>query len=420
MKFALAMLSAAFATASATSAGLPIFGQPKMANKKPTKTKDITPSGSIKAESKMGRSLLSQARKLDENNNDEEFEFTWVAGYSLKFQGCHHISQWNEEADGEDEPFIQTKRLVRFRLCPSDTCTYEDAGGCDEGYGDYIIDMNIFLEAYWNDKLEYCEIFVQTDCDCNDDDKDDNFNEEYCEYDCFMDNKMDWCVDENPYDNGNDNNNDEYEEMEPEQYMECAQFDIPDNNRRQLARQLDQNEVEYFIGPYCSDQGGSVFLGVFTDEFCTNFADDVYGDGESSHTDFYYKVTGHQLPYATESLIDMECIQCKEWQEQDDNGNDGQDEDEVKEMCEEMYAQAGKCESNIQNAYLSYPNENACNYIEGIKIVRKDGIVVQGSSAKSTTATIFIALFAVAFVLLGAYVYYLKTKLDRAKINLSE
>jgi len=27
---------------------------------------------------------------------------------------------------------------------------------------------------------------------------------------------------------------------------------------------------------------------------------------------------------------------------------------------------------------------------------------------------------AVAFVLLGAYVYYLKTKLDRAKINLSE
>ena len=33
---------------------------------------------------------------------------------------------------------------------------------------------------------------------------------------------------------------------------------------------------------------------------------------------------------------------------------------------------------------------------------------------------VFIGLFACSFVLLGGYVYYLKTKLDRAKINLSE
>jgi len=405
------MLSAAFATATA-STGLPVFGNPKMA-----KRKDITPGAGIKADSKMGQSLLSKARRLENQNqnnqnNNEEVEFTWVAGYSLKFQGCHHISQWNEEANGEDEPFIQTKRLVRFRLCPTDTCTYEDAGGCDEGYGDYIIDMNLFLEAYWDDKLEYCEVFLQTDCDCDGENQGDDFNEEYCEYDCFMDNNMDWCVDENPYNQGN-NNQDDWEEIEPEQYAECANFDIPDNRRR-----LDQEEIEYFIGPYCSDQGGKVYLGVFTDEFCTNFAENQYG--EETHLEFYYRMTGHELPYASESLIDMECVSCKEWQEQDENGNDGQDEDEVKEVCEEMYRQAGKCETNLEEQYLRYPNENACNYIEGIKIVRKDGIVVQGSSAKSKTAAIFIGLFAVAFVLLGAYVYYLKTKLDRAKINLSE
>jgi len=409
MKFSLAMLSATFAAASA-STGLPVLGKPKMAGKK-----DITP-GSIKADSKMGQSLLSNARKLDQNNNDDEVEFTWVAGYSLKFQGCHHISQWNEEADGEDEPFIQTKRLVRFRLCPTDTCTYEDAGGCDSGYGDYIVDMNIFLEAYWQNKLEYCEVYVETNCDCDGENQGDDFNEEYCEYDCFMDAKMDYCVDENPYEQDN-GNQDDYEELEPEQYAECAQWDIPDNNRRKL----EEDEVEYFVGPYCSDQGGKVYLGVFTDEFCTNFAEDQYGDGEMSHTEFYYKMTGHQLPYASESLVDMDCVSCKEYVEDDgNNNNDQQDEDEVIEMCEELYRQAGKCETVMEEQYLRYPNENACNYIEGIKIVRKDGIVVAGSSAKSKTAAIFIGIFAAAFVLLGAYVYYLKTKLDRAKINLSE
>ena len=91
---------------------------------------------------------------------------------------------------------------------------------------------------------------------------------------------------------------------------------------------------------------------------------------------------------------------------------------EVKEAWEAVYAAAGKCETRLSNQYN--PNENACNYIEGIKIVRKDGIVVQGSSAKSKTAAVFIGIFSVSFILLGAYVYYLKTKLDRAKINLSE
>ena len=417
MKFTFAALFGAFAMASAA--------------------KDITP-GAIKANSKLGKRVLSHARRLDQENNqnqqnnNEEIDFGWVADYSIKFQGCHHISQWNEEADGEEDPFIQTKRLVRFRLCPTETCTYEDAGGCDDAYGDYIIDMNIFLESYWQDKLENCEVYAQQTCNCQNAN-----NEEYCEYDCLMDAGMEYCVEENPYEQGNQNQQqDDYEEIEIEQAMECAEWNIDENayynyqynngnnnNRRKL-----EEEVQYFIGPYCSDQGGKIFLGVFTDEFCTNFADNQDGEG-SSHTEFYYKMTGgHPLPYSSESLVDMDCVSAKEpgdWDQNQNNNNqnqnnDAQDADEVKEAWEIVYAQAGKCETKLQNQYVRYPNENACNYIEGIKIVRKDGIVVQGAAAKSKTAAIFIGLFAVSFVLLGAYVYYLKTKLDRAKINLSE
>jgi hypothetical protein len=48
----------------------------------------------IEADSELGMRLLSEARALE----NSAWTHTWVAGYSLKFEGCHHISQWNREA----------------------------------------------------------------------------------------------------------------------------------------------------------------------------------------------------------------------------------------------------------------------------------------------------------------------------------
>jgi len=365
------------------------------------KTKSINVKGnSIKADSQLGSKILSKARKL-EQEEEEEVDFTWVANYSLKFQGCHHMQQWNDEADGQDEPYIMTKRLVRFRLCPSDSCTIEDAGGCDSGYGDYIIDMNEFVEAYWQNKMQLQEIDCQNNCqdDCENAD-----NKEYCEYDCFADLGMDYCNDKNPYE---DDAAEEEEEFNVEEYLECGAFDIPEEERRKLE---DEEEIEYFLGPYCSDQGGKIYLGVFTDEACTNFANNE--DGTFSHLDFYKSVTGKSLPYSEETLIDSSCVTCLEPQDNDDD----QDEDEVTEMCEMLYQDSGKCESSLG---VKYPNENACTYMEGIKIIRKDG-TISTLGGKSATMAALIGVFAISSVLLGVYVYYLKAKLDRAKINLSE
>ena len=103
----------------------------------------------IKADSPLGMKLLSQARSLADN---QAFDNTWVSGYSLKFEGCHHISQWNEEAEGEEDVRIATKRLVRFRLCPSDYC--DSGSGCSAGYGDYIIDMNTYLAAWFGESTD--------------------------------------------------------------------------------------------------------------------------------------------------------------------------------------------------------------------------------------------------------------------------
>ena len=44
----------------------------------------------VKADSPLGMKLLGQARQLDQNENGE-YAYTWVAGYSLKFEGCRTL-----------------------------------------------------------------------------------------------------------------------------------------------------------------------------------------------------------------------------------------------------------------------------------------------------------------------------------------
>merc|ERR1719464_2175798 len=99
MKLTLVALTAALGLASA---------------KKAQKLKSGIPRSSIKAGSTVGQKVLSKARRLEQDEN-EEIDYTWVAGMSLKFQGCYNTQQWNEEANDEEDLRITTQRLVRFR-----------------------------------------------------------------------------------------------------------------------------------------------------------------------------------------------------------------------------------------------------------------------------------------------------------------
>lgn len=374
----------------------------------------------ISVNSPRGKSLLSKARKLDENELDWEEEYAWLTGYAVKFQGCHHVKQWNDEADDEEDVRIQTKRLVRFRLCPADTCSATKAAGCNSAYGDYIIDMDIFMESYFEGRqqqIEYdCQYHLLYTCNgCQDDgNQGDDFDEEYCEYDCFNDAGMAQCIENNPYED-----DEQQEEWQLEDYMECAQIN-PDNGNRRLDE--NQEEVQYFVGPYCAEQGGAIKLGLFTDETCSNVATDVT----------FMSLMGFELPYSGEedNLIDMECLGCiekedpeEEWENQqngnnNNNNNDEEDADQVVELCEAIYTASGKCEASYPEGMVYNPNNNACNYMEGIRIVRQDGIIDTGSSRPSAVATSFIVIFAMAFAAMAFYVWYLRTRLGVKKNTL--
>lgn len=381
MKFATTLLLSALAVVSA---------------RKTSKT-SINVGDSVKASSQIGQKLLSKARRL-ENDEDEEM-MTWVADYSLKFQGCHHLVQWNEEADDEADVRLFKKRLVRFRLCPTNTCSTSDAGGCDEGYGDYIVDMQTYLNAYYESKMEAaeeeCGDYAENYCNCEGN-GDDGWNENKCLYECVVDAGMSQC-----YQYMEDMM---YEDFQPQEFMECAEFDYDDGNDR---RKLEEDEAAFYVGPYCSEQGGSINLGMFSDDTCsTPIEDETYG----AYT--FKSMTGFALPYADKSIVGSECNSCLVVEEEEDNRRLEEAEVEVTEVCEMAYTNAGKCEVNLASGTSRYPNEAACNYIEGIKVVREDGMVFYQKAHANAVTTAFIVIFAMAFFAMGFYVWYLRTRLN--------
>jgi len=376
----------------------------------------------FKVNSKNGQKLMSKARKVEQ---DGDMDMDFMADMSLKFMGCHHISQWNGDADGDDEVRIESKRLAKFRLCPTDTCNSNSVNGCSSGYGDYIVSMDDFLASYLENKAEVqeqeCENYKANGyCNCNEDDD----GAENCFDQCFKDADMTYCLSEDYY-QADDDAAAEKEEFEIENYLECTQYEFAEQRRRRLAREArkleegaeyyeeEEEEDQYYIGTYCSAQGGDVVLGVFTDEACTNFADS--NGGRTT----YYENEGEAMPYSEESIVDNECYTCQEEPEAD--GDDKYYEVEVKEICEDVYSVAGKCEQNMYDGSGNQNlNNNACQYIDGVKTTGSNGIINSGNRGGNAVASGFIGVFGAAFVVLGSYVYYLKTKLDRGRINLSD
>jgi hypothetical protein len=105
-----------------------------------------------------------------------------------------------------------------------------------------------------------------------------------------------------------------------------------------------------------------------------------------------------------------------------DNNNNGdqQDEDTVLEVCERLYEQSGKCETNLaalNSANGQYPNNYGCDFIKSLKASGKTHISFQQVS-KNVTPKVLAGVFAATTVMFGATAYYLGRKLKRSNVNL--
>jgi hypothetical protein len=372
--------------------------------------------------SQLGKSLLNKARRLN-NNGDDDVDTSWMSNYSMKFQGCHNIQQWNMDAEDDYDVRIKTARMARFRLCPSNSCKKNNSNGCGKGYGDYVVDVDTYVSAYVEaqrrqDEYE-CQLYMYNHCYCQDSD-----DMELCEYKCYLKARKYDCIEQNPYydDDANDQGLYTNDLRDFERYFkECSEFEQDDGDRRLGQDDGDDEEITYYIGSYCADQGGKIYLGMFTDNSCTEFADKNAG-----RTTYKELTGGKSLPFSDYSMIRTDCVSCLEKENPQDQGDDaynnnnknnGDDDIRISDSCEEVYSAAGKCETEMGSHGPYEINQRSCYFINGIKIVRKDGIIDTTFTRPNKVISFFIFLFAVSFVLLGAYIYYLRMKLGM-KINL--
>jgi len=316
----------------------------------------------LKASSVYGQHILANAIQVDsdgkplKNRKLEESNFAdydSIVNYSIKYVGCFRWFEWNDEANGDEDIRLSAKRVVNFKLCPADSCSKNSVDGCSSNYGDYIVDMSLFLESYFGVMKE-----------------------------------------QSRYENGDDGGYNYYME-----YATCNEFNNYNNNN--YNRELNYYDVledsiyayDYFLGPYCTDAGISV--GLFTDDTCTMVAGGGESTSDNDGASVYEQLTnGEKLPFSEESMIQDDCIPCEV------EGEEGQ----MNEFCEELYDNSGKCEAKMK---FSYKDNSSCKYIAGLPTL-KYGFYESGGS--STTATVFIVFFAFTCAGLGAYVWYLWQK----------
>lgn len=138
-----------------------------------------------------------------------------------------------------------------LRLCPTSAgCDSEEVLGCKEGFGDIVVSLATFVDAYFEDQRD----------------------------------NMQWD-----------------DQFEVDKYAECEEYKVEDegddgNQNNQYAN------YQFYIGPSCTEDGDDIRLAVFEDEVCTYESEVAFEDISNGWT----------LPYSTGGLVSTSCSDCME------------------------------------------------------------------------------------------------------------
>jgi hypothetical protein len=104
--------------------------------------------------------------------------------------------------------------------------------------------------------------------------------------------------------------------------------------------------------------------------------------------------------------------------------NQYEQEYELRELCEQSYEMAAKCETSLTATQYFFPDTNGCDYINDIlpKLVRATRSIksASGIGGGGNASPVLAVLFGLSTVVLGAYSFFLYRKIHRAKVNLSQ
>jgi len=331
---------------------------------------------------------------------EDSFEYD-LTGFGVRFERCQYVKMFDDELaeDEESSTVLALKHFVVYKLCPLDECDT-----CDGVHGEYVVDVEDYLEATVEYEKQAFEYMCQN---CNDDD---------CGTACYE------------YDNLEANGY-----VDAAEYIECQKIDAGD----------DDGDNARYVGPRCGTSNNEIKIGLFSDEECSvpyydEEVEDVLGVKLS-----YHILQNVQLHEDDQGSL---CLSC---QEQDDgnqnNGNDDGDVDDVHEMCEAIYEASGKCESiygldlgfvqmNRQDGDYENQVENefmVCGFIDSliwnsytetgeINIVDEQDEIIRKMMPLQKGVLSLLAITAAA---LAGYAYYLHDQIEKTapknKVKLS-
>lgn len=351
-------------------------------------------------------------RRLDQAAEDFEIN---ISTYYVKFEQCQFVKSYSDDMaqDEETNTVLYTSRFVLFKLCP------EECSSCSSGYGEYLIDLETYLEAtveyFQQDQQEMCnacneqcyqaaneaEAAAGDDAAANDaaaqeDAAAEDGGRKLYTLDCTSCSSECQKI-ENMQANGY---------IDATNFLQCQLIYDPEDDQKQAL----------YAGPICASGGTKIKIGVFSDADC------YYLDSSKEVDDYLMSDAGYSMKLS-HGLLKMTyvdtCISCAEVQDangQQNNQNDQNDADKVIEVCETLYEKAAKCETihGFANGYANsayYENQIAsestvCDFVTSLKsgTYGEDGEIVitgassMGASGKSTTGG---QKFALTFFILG-------------------
>lgn len=366
-------------------------------------------------------------RKLEEA--EAEIDLT---NYSVKFEQCQFVKTYSDELaeNEESDNVLQTQRFVIFRLCPDNYCS-----SCNSNYGEYVIDLESYLEltVQYEQELqeemcqaceEYYQNMQQEEEEAEEEQDEDGERKKRRLVDIDYDSCYEECQKiENMEENGY---------VDAVNFLECQMiYDAEDDGKSAL-----------YAGPICSSNGSKIKIGVFKDEDCNVV------DSSKDVEDYLKDGDGYQmkLSHALLKTIYAEdtCISCLEPAEENEDENADEDENaeeeaaETTELCRNLYEMAAKCEDSHgfaasawngnDDAAEEYANQEeqeelVCDYISSLKsgtydesgeIVVRGGSSIVGGGAKTTGGQKFaLTFFILGTVGLAGYAAMLHSKLTK-------
>jgi len=381
--------------------------------KSPFETKLPQTSNTRKA--KMMAKIMEGARPTEKSQLSRGLDAAEIdlSGYELKFEQCQFVKAYDDElAENEEvKSVLATKRFVIFRLCPSGSCET-----CQYNFGEYVIDLETYLEAatqyFVEDRENQCGMCNEI-CEADDD-----AVKSLGLVDC--DSCYSYCQSlENMEDNGY---------IESYEFTECMQVYESDDGASQI-----------FAGAMCSDNGSSIKIGAFSDEMCSNY--------KNADIENYLENGSKFNDEILEKIVEVDsCVSCimNNYEIPDMNADDAananqeEEEVEVNEMCNQLYETAAKCESkygfnNYWKNYEEYENQYVqedvvCDFIQSLESgsydqygeIELSGSRRRGGGGASGGQKFALTFFILGTVGIGAYAASLHSKLTKGgKADLS-